>query len=213
MRSAVPGRPAATCSGPSSSDICTIERDEPSSGRTLVRLTRVPATIAPMKDLLEGRRFGFALRPQLGQVALGLAIALTVLDLMAWFGWGARDTNGFVIAASWLAVATAVVAALATITALVESSDAADEDRALARLDVLAAFVTVLLYAVSSGLRITDLAAAAASPGATVAALAGLIVLLIDGVVASTLYSSREWAVLDEEEYQPRRHPKRRRAS
>ena len=106
-----------------------------------------------------------------------------------------------------------MVAALATITALVESSDAADEDRALARLDVLAAFVTVLLYAVSSGLRITDLAAAAASPGATVAALAGLIVLLIDGVVASTLYSSREWAVLDEEEYQPRRHPKRRRAS
>ena len=94
-----------------------------------------------------------------------------------------------------------------------EATDAADEDRALARLDVLAALVTVLLYAVSSGLRVTDLGAAAASPGATVAALAGLIVLLIDGVIASTLYSSREWAVLDEEEYQPRRHQKRRRAS
>ena len=144
-----------------------------------------------MKELLEGRRFGFALRPQLGQIAVGLAIAVTVVDLMAWFGWGARDTNGFVIAASWLAGATAVVAALATITA----------------------FVTLLLYAVSSGLRITDLGAAAASPGATVAALAGLVVLLIDGVIASTLYSSREWAVLDEEEYQPRRHQKRRRAS
>ena len=166
-----------------------------------------------MKELLEGRRFRFALRPQLGQIALGLAIGLTVLDLMAWFGWGARDTKGFVIAASWVAVATAVVSALATITAIVESTDAADEDRGLARLDVLAALVTVLLYAVSSGLRVTDLGAAAASPGATVAALAGLIVLLIDGVIASTLYSSREWAVLDEEEYQPRRHQKRRRAS
>jgi uncharacterized membrane protein len=163
-----------------------------------------------MKEFLEGRRFGFALRPLLGHIALGLAIAVTLLDLMAWFGWGARDTNGFVIADAWLAVATAAAAALATITAFVESSDAAEEDRSLARLDVLAAF---LLYAGSSGLRIIDLGAAGASPGAVVAALAGLVVLLVDGVIASTLYSSREWAVLDEEEYDPRRHQKRRRAS
>jgi uncharacterized membrane protein len=166
-----------------------------------------------MKEFLEGRRFGFALRPLLGHIALGLAIAVTLLDLMAWFGWGARDTNGFVIADAWLAVATAAAAALATITAFVESSDAAEEDRSLARLDVLAAFVVVLLYAGSSGLRIIDLGAAGASPGAVVAALAGLVVLLVDGVIASTLYSSREWAVLDEEEYDPRRHHKRRRAS
>jgi uncharacterized membrane protein len=166
-----------------------------------------------MREFLEGRRFGFALRPQLGQIALGLAIAVTLLDLMAWFGWGARDTNGFVIANAWLTVATAVAAILATITALVESGDAAEEDRALARLDVLAAFVVFLLYAASAGLRITDLGAAGASPGALVAAIAGLIVLLVDGVIAATLYSSREWAVLDEEEYEPRRHQKRRRAS
>jgi uncharacterized membrane protein len=166
-----------------------------------------------MKEFLEGRRFGFALRPLLGHIALGLAIAVTLLDLMAWFGWGARDTNGFVIADAWLAVATAVVAALATLTAVVESSDAAEEDRALARLDVFAALVVVILYATSSALRITDLGAAGASPGAFVAALSGLVVLLVDGVIASTLYSSREWAVLDEEEYEPRRHQKRRRAS
>lgn len=166
-----------------------------------------------MRELLEGRRFGFALRPQLGQIALGLAIAITLLDLMAWFGWGARDTNGFVIANAWLTVATAVVVILATITALVESSDAAEEDRALARLDVLAALVVFLLYAVSAVLRITDLGAAGASPGAFVAALAGLVVLAVDGVIAATLYSSREWTVLDEEEYEPRRHQKRRRAS
>ena len=166
-----------------------------------------------MKEFLEGRRFGFALRPQLGYIALGLALAVTLLDLMAWFGWGARDTNGYVIANTWVAVAVAVVAALATITAFIESSDAPEEDRSLARLDVLAAFVVVLLYAVSSALRIVDQGAAAASPGAVVAAFAGLIVLLVDGVIAATLYSSREWAVLDEEEYEPRRHQKRRRAS
>jgi|SRR5437868_4661120 len=166
-----------------------------------------------MKEFLEGRRFGFALRPQLGHMALGLGIAVTVLDLMAWFGWAARDTNGFVIANAWLAVATAVVALLAATTALVEAGDAAEEDRALARLDVVAALVVVLLYAASSALRITDLGAAGAAPGAVVASFAGLVVLLVDGVIASTLYSSREWAVLDEEEYEPRRHQKRRRAS
>lgn len=166
-----------------------------------------------MKEFLEGRPFGFALRPQLGYIATGLAVAITLLDLMAWFGWGARDTNGFVVANAWLAVATAVVAILATVTALAESADAAEDDRALARLDVLAAFVAFLLYAASAGLRITDQSAAGASPGAVVAAFAGLIVLLVDGVIAATLYASREWAVLDEEEYEPRRHQKRRRAS
>jgi len=166
-----------------------------------------------MKELLEGRRFGFALRPQLGHIALGLAIAITILDLMAWFGWGARDTNGFVVANAWLAVATAVVAGPATITAFVESTDAAEEDRSLARLDVVAAFVVFVLYAASSGLRTIDLSAAGASPAALVTAVAGLIVLLVDGIIAATLYSSREWAVLDEEEYEPRRHQKRRRAS
>jgi hypothetical protein len=166
-----------------------------------------------MKEFVEGRRFGFALRPQLGYIALGLAIAVMLLDLMAWFGWGARDTNGFVVANAWLAVTTAVVAALAAGTAFAESTDAALEDRSLARLDVLAALAVFLLYAVSSALRAIDLGAAGASPGAVVSALAGLIVLLVDGVVASTLYSSREWEVPDEEAYEPRRHQKRTRAS
>jgi uncharacterized membrane protein len=164
-----------------------------------------------MKELVEGRRFGFALRPQLGQLATGLGIAVLLLDLMAWFGWGARDTNGFVIAAYWLAVAAAVIAALATIAAFVESRDATDPDRSLARLDLLAALVAFLLYGVSCAFRATDLGAAAASPGAVVSSLAGLIVLLVDGVIASTLYASREWEVLDEED-EPRRHQKRRRA-
>src|SRR5437762_8476643 len=213
MRSAVPGRPAETCSGESSSATHTIERDESSAGASpargsgdrmaavldepapapsaagrrrgqpqashrdaaarLLRLSRrarlltrraggrsfarrgSPLPSPRMKELLEGRRFRFALRPQLGQIALGLAIGLTVLDLMAWFGWAARDTNGFVIAASWVAVATAVVSALATITASVASTDAPDEDRALARPAVLAALATEVLYAGSSGLRLT----------------------------------------------------------
>lgn len=166
-----------------------------------------------MKELIEGRHFGFALRPQLGHLAAGLGIAVTLLDLMAWFGWGARDTNGFVIAAYWVAVLTAVVAALATVTAFVESTDAAAGDRSLARLDVLAAFVAVLLYAVSGAFRAVDQSAAAVTPGALVSSFAGLIILLIDGVIASTLYANREWEVLDEEDYEPRRRQKRRRAS
>ena len=166
-----------------------------------------------MKEFLEGRRLGFSPRSHLAFIAGGLGLGVTISDLMSWFALGSRDTNGFVVANAWLAVTTAIVAVLATVTALAESSDAADDDRPLARLDVLAAFVVFLLYAASAGLRITDLSAAGASPGAVVAAFAGLIVLLVDGVIAATLYSSREWAVLDEEEYEPRRHQKRRRAS
>jgi uncharacterized membrane protein len=166
-----------------------------------------------MKELLEGRRFGFALRPQLGHLAAGLGIAVLLLDLMSWFGGGARDTNGFVIAAYWVAVLTTIAAALATIVALIESTDAAREDRPLARLDVLAAFVAFILYAVSCVFRAADQGAAAAAPAALVTAVAGLIVLLVDGVIASTLYASREWEVLDEADYEPRRHQKRRRVS
>ncbi len=78
---------------------------------------------------------------------------------------------------------------------------------------MVAALVALLLYAVSCAFRATDQGAAAANPGALVSSLAGLIVLLVDGVIASTLYASREWEVLDEEDYEPRRHQKRRRAS
>lgn len=166
-----------------------------------------------MKAFLEGRRVGYAFRPELGHIALGLGLAVTLLDLMSWFGWGARDTNGFVIAAYWIVIATAVVAAVAAITAFAESSDAADLDRSLARLDLLAALVALLLYAASAALRAGDQGAAGASPAAVVSAIAGLIVLGVDGVIASTLYASREWEVLDDEDYEPRRHPKRRRAS
>lgn len=166
-----------------------------------------------MRELLEGRRFGFALRPQLGQLAAGLGIAVLVLDLAAWFGWGTRDTNGYVVASYWLAIAAALFAALAAVTAFVESRDVADEDRSLARLDLLAAGVALLLYVVSSALRAVTLTDAAVTPGALVAGLAGLVVLLVDGVIAATLYASREWEVIDEEDYEPRRHQKRTRAS
>ena len=166
-----------------------------------------------MKELLEGRRFGFAPRPQLGPLAAGIGIADTLLDLMAWFGWGVRDTNGYVVAAYWAAVATAIVALLASVAAFFESTDVTLEDRPLARLDLFAAFVAFLLYAASCAFRVGDQGAPAASPGALLTAAAGLIVLLVDGVVAATLYASREWELLDDEDDEPRRHQKRRRAS
>lgn len=165
-----------------------------------------------MKELLEGRRFGFALRPLLGTAALGLAVAVTLLDLMAWFGWGARDTNGFVIAAAWLAAATVVAALAAAITAAAESTDAPSEDRALARLDLFAIAVAVLLYGASAALRATDLGAAGAAPLPFVAALAGLVLLAVDAVIAATLYAAREWQILDDEDDAPHRHQRRRRA-
>ena len=146
-----------------------------------------------MRELLEGRRIGFALRPPLGAVALGLGIGVTLLDLMSWFAWGSRETNGFVIGAYWLALATVVLALLATITSLVEMGDVLEDDRTLARLDVAAAGVATILYAATSLLRSFDLGNAAPLPLAFLMAIAGLLALIVGVATAALLYAAREW--------------------
>lgn len=146
-----------------------------------------------MRELLEGRRIGFALRPPLGAVALGLGIGVTLLDLMSWFAWGSRETNGFVIGAYWLALATVVIALLATITGLVEMGDVLEDDRTLARLDVAAAAVATILYAATSLLRAFDLGNAAPLPLPFLMAIAGLLALIVGVATAAMLYAAREW--------------------
>ncbi|MGH2499236.1 MAG: hypothetical protein ACRDF0_03975, partial [Candidatus Limnocylindria bacterium] len=106
-----------------------------------------------MRELLEGRRLGFSPRPQLGHVAVGLAIATTLLDLMAWFQWGPRDTNGLVVGAYAAAIATAVAAGIAALMAAVELTDTPREERPLARLDLIAALAGVALAGGSAALR------------------------------------------------------------
>lgn len=161
-----------------------------------------------MREILEGRRIGFALRPPLAYVAAGLGIAVTLLDLMAWFAWGSRETNGFVIAAYWLAVAAAVVGLLGLVTALAEMGDVPDDERTLARLDIAAAAVATILYGASAALRAFDLGAAGAAPLALLLAIAGLVVLLVGSAVASQLYAAREWEEIDEIAHE--RHRRRR---
>ena len=166
-----------------------------------------------MKEFLQGRRFGFAPRAQLGGIAVGLGLAATLLDLMAWFQWGARSTNGFVVAAQWLVVATAVVTLLAAIAAFAETRDLGEEDAQLGRLDLIAAVLASGLYAASAALRSGELNAAGVSPAPLLLALGGLIVLLADTVVSSNLYAAREWEELEEEEIRPERHRRRRAAA
>ena len=91
-----------------------------------------------MKELLQGRRFGFAPRPALGFIAVGTAIALTLTDLMAWFAWGTTETNGYVVVAYFLAWVVALLCVIALLGAVAEYVDTPDEDRGLARLDIVA---------------------------------------------------------------------------
>jgi uncharacterized membrane protein YidH (DUF202 family) len=163
-----------------------------------------------MKELLQGRRFGYAPRPAFGMVAAGVGIGATLLDLMAWFQWGARDTNGFVVGAFALGLATAIVGAIATLAAVAEWVDVPDEERSLARLDFIAALVATLLYAVSSIIRSGEIGAAGASPAPLLISIAGLAVLLVDGVIAANLYSAREWEVIEDEDERPERQRRRR---
>lgn len=166
-----------------------------------------------MKEFLQGRRLGYALRPSIGHVALGLGVAVTLLDLMAWFSWGTSRTNAFVVGAYWLVIAAALLSLVAGLAAAAELRDIPGEERSIARLDVVAILGAAALYVLSAALRAGDQGAAGASPAALLSASAGLIVLVVGGVIGSNLYSAREWEVIDRDEDEPRRHhPRRSRA-
>ena len=162
-----------------------------------------------MKELLEGRRLGFAPRSHLAFAAIGLGFAATLIDLMAWFGWGARDTSTFVVAAQWLVVTTFVVVGITAITAVVEYVDIDREERGLARIDGGAAISALVLYGISAVLRSGELGAAAPSPAPFLLAIAGLLLLIADAALAANLYSTREWEELEDEAVRER-HPRRR---
>jgi len=164
-----------------------------------------------VKEFLEGRRLGFAPRSPLAFVAIGLGFAATLIDLMAWFGWGARDTSTFVVAAQWLVVTTFIVAGIAAVTSVVEYGDVDREDRGLARVDEAAAIGALLLYGLSALLRSLELGQAAASPAPFLLAIAALVLLIADAGLAANLYSAREWEVLEDEPVRER-HPRRRAA-
>ena len=162
-----------------------------------------------MKELFEGRRLGFAPRSHLAFVAIGLGIAATLVDLMAWFSWGTRETNAFVVASQWLVVANVIVLLIAAIAAVVEYGDVDREERGLARIDEAAAIGAVALYGVSAVLRSFELGAAAPSPAPFLVAIAGLVLLIADAGLAANLYSTREWEVLEDEPLHER-HARRR---
>jgi uncharacterized membrane protein len=163
-----------------------------------------------VKEFLQGRRLGFAPRSHLAFLACGLALGVTMADLMAWLGLGTRDTNGYVILAQWLCVTTILVAGLAAIAAVGERLDVADEERGLAQLDIVAAVAVVALYSISAALRSFELGNPAASPVPFLLAIAGLVVIFADAGIAANMYSSREWEELEEE---PMREHRRRRVS
>jgi hypothetical protein len=162
-----------------------------------------------VKELLEGRRLGFAPRSHLAFAAIGLGFAATLVDLMAWFGWGARDTSTFGVASQWLVVAIVIVTGVAAITAVVEHGDVDADERSLARIDEFAAIGALVLYGVSAVLRSLELGQAAPSPAPFLLAIAGLVLLIADAGLAANLYSTREWEVLDDEHVRER-HPRRR---
>src|SRR2546425_1201544 len=117
-----------------------------------------------MKELFQGRRFGFAPRPVLAFLAVGLAIGVTIVDLMAYFAWGSRETNGYVVVAYWLAIGTAIVAGLAAGTPPAEFVDVLDEGRGLAHPDPAAPAAAFFFYSASAAPRSPRVGAPAPVP-------------------------------------------------
>ncbi len=145
---------------------------------------------------------------QIALVGAVLGLAVTLLDLMAWTGWGALDTNGFAVSAFRLCAATAIVGLLALLTAVAELRDVPDEERTLARLDAIGGLGAIVLYASSAVIRSLDPGAAGATPPAFLMAIAGLILLLAGSALSSLLYAAREWEEIEEisRDHATRRH-------
>src|SRR2546430_14163796 len=110
------------------------------------RVLRAASIARPVKELLQGRRFGFAPRPAIGFIAVGLGVGVTLTDLMAWFAWGTTATNGYVIASYWLAIATAVMCAIGVLAAIAGGGDTPNEGRSPSRLDLVAGIVALIVY-------------------------------------------------------------------
>jgi len=163
-----------------------------------------------VKEFLQGRRLGFAPRSHLAFIAGGLALGVTIADLMAWLGLGRADTNGYVVVAQWLCFVTMLIAGVGGIAAATELIDVVPEEHDLARLDAIAGLAIVLIYGLSAFLRSLELGNAAASPAPFLLSIAGLIVIFADAGLAANMYSSREWEELEQE---PVREHRRRRAS
>jgi hypothetical protein len=117
-----------------------------------------------------------------------------------------------VVVSDWLAHAVTVVLGLGALAALAEYIDVPQDDRGIARLDLVAAIVAFLVYGASTFLRGFDIGGAAASPAPFLLAIAGLLVSFIDAIVSANLYGAREWEELDEEPLRER-HPRRRAVS
>lgn len=139
-------------------------------------------------------------------IALGLGLAITVLDLMSWGGWGPRDTNGLVIASLWLCVLAVLFGAVGLAAAAAESVDVPDDDRQRSRLDAASVLGALVLYAGSAVARSLDPGGAAASPPALLLELGGLILLVGGAGASSLLYAAREWEEIGAVVHEHERH-------
>lgn len=164
-----------------------------------------------MKELLQGRRLGFALRPVFGQLGLGVALGALLIDLGAWFAWGTRETNAFVWAAFWLLSAAALDGLLAFVASLAELRDVPGEERSLARIDLALVALATVAAGLSAALRSNELGAAGTPPAPLLLGVLSLLTFAAAVFTGGDLYAPREWEEI-EEELPRERHPRRRSA-
>lgn len=99
-----------------------------------------------MRELFQRRPLGVPIRDTATNWLFALLAASVLLDLVAWFGIGVRDTTGVNVAAYAVLMAAVVIGVLATLSGLAEALDLSDDIRSLGFMFCgLLAVITLLL--------------------------------------------------------------------
>jgi len=102
-----------------------------------------------VRELLQRRPLGVPIRDTATSWLFALLAASVLLDLVAWFGIGVRDTTGTNVGAYAVLLAGVVVAVVATLSGLAETLDLPDDIRSMG-LTYCALFTVISLLLIGN---------------------------------------------------------------
>jgi uncharacterized membrane protein len=164
-----------------------------------------------VKELFQRRPLGVPIHHTMTNWTFALLLGSVVLDLLAWFGLGTRDTTGTNVGAYAVLIAAVVASALAVLAALAAALDLPDDLRGLGRTYTAILLVLTLLQLAGLYLRNATLRDQVVPPMPLFLSLATLLGMAMAAWLGG-LIAAREVEDELEEEYEEPEPIRRRRS-